>query len=365
MLRHTIQVVLLRAMLMSGIVLTGVMALVACSDQQSRSFSINDPKPVITAKTVWENEVTRVEAVGTSRARRTVDLYPTSSGEVHAVNITTDRYVEAGEVLLQLDDRDEKLAVEAARVALADAKRQLDRYKRTRDSGAVTVSTLDDAKSEVDRARIALGRAEVALDHRAVEAPFAGHVGLTTLHPGARIDPDTLITTIDDRIVLLVIFEVPEILLGNLQRDQVINLTTWADSSREIPAKIVDIDSQVDARSRTFRVRAHVDNADDRLRPGMSFKVVLTLQGRRYPIVPEAALQWGGDGAYVWAIEEGTASRAAATIVQRRDGKILLDADLVEGIPVVVEGVQRMKQGQAVRVVNDKAVSKPAETPTP
>ena len=79
---------------------------------------------------------------------------------------------------------------------------------------------------------------------------------------------------------------------------------------------------------------------------------MLDLQGGRYPLVPEAALQWGGDGAYVWAVRDGQATRVPATIVQRRDGKIVVDARLPEGIAVVVEGVQRMREGQIVLELN-------------
>jgi RND family efflux transporter MFP subunit len=309
----------------------------------------NIPRPVVTAPAVWQAEQTRVEAVGTSRARQSVILYPVAAGEVVAVHFKAGQKVEAGQTLLELDARDEKLAVEIARVELADAQRLLDRYRRTQGSGAVTVSTLDDAKSAVDRARLALARAEVALDDRSIEAPFSGYVGLTTLDRGARVDTGMVITTIDDREMLLVTFELPEILLGQLQPGQEIALATWADSSRETIGKVMDIDSRVDPQTRTFSVRAHVDNANDGLRPGMSFRIVLTLAGGRYPTVPEASLQWGGDGAYIWAVRDGKATRVAATIVQRREGRILIDAALPEGTPVVVEGVQRMREGQAVR----------------
>lgn len=322
----------------------------------------NTPRPVVTAPAVWQSEQTRVEAVGTSRARQTVTLYPMTAGEVVSIHFKAGQKVGAGQILLELDSRDEKLAVEIARVELADAQRLLDRYRRTQGSGAVTASTLDDAKSAVDRARLTLRRAEVALDDRSIEAPFAGYVGLTTLDPGARVDTNTMITTVDDRSILLVTFELPEILLGQLQPGQRIALTTWADSSRETPGEVVDIDSQVDPQTRTFTVRAHVDNADDGLRPGMSFRILLTLEGGRYPTVPEASLQWGGDGAYVWAVRDGKAARVAATIVQRREGRILIDAELPEGTPVVVEGVQRMREGQAVRdaVTRADGVGEPA-----
>lgn len=337
--------------------LSGLLLLSGCAGQDTDTANVkNTSRPVITSAVAWENEQTLVEAVGTSRALRSVTLYPQSAGEVVAIHFNAGQKVAAGRTLLELDARDEKLAVNIARVELADAKRLYDRYRRTEGSGAVTASTLDDARSAVDRAQLALARAEVALDYRSIEAPFAGYVGLTTLDPGARIDTSTPITTIDDRSVLLVTFDLPEILLGKLNMGDEIALTTWADSSRPTPGKVVEIDSRVDPQTRTFTLRAHVDNADDSLRPGMSFRIVMTLEGRRYPFVPEAALQWGGDGAYVWAVRDGKATRVSATIVQRREGKVLLDAALPEGIPVVVEGIQRMREGQAVHNVADSGV---------
>jgi RND family efflux transporter MFP subunit len=327
----------------------------ACSGSDDAATQRDNAQPVITTTTQWEPELKRVEAVGTSRALRSVTLYPAVAGEVLAIHFNTDQRVKAGQTLVELDARDAKLAVSMAKVQLADAQRLLDRYQRAGDSGAVTVSTLDDARSAADRARIALDRAEVTLDHHSIEAPFNGHIGLTTLDPGARIEPATAIATMDDRSVLLVTFELPEILLGQLQVGQQIALTTWADDRREAMGRVVDIDSRADPQTRTFIVRAHVDNADDTLRPGMSFRIELTLAGGRYPIVPESALQWGGDGAYVWAVESGLARRVAATIVQRREGKILLDAALPEGTRVVVEGVQRMREGQAVRDAGSEA----------
>lgn len=325
--------------------------LLGCTGQDTgKAGSKNASRPVITTAVTWENEQTRVEAVGTSRALRSVTLFPEVGGEVVAVHFSAGQKVRAGQTLLELDARDEKLAVDLARVELADAQRLYDRYRRTESSGAVTASTLDDAKSAVDRARLTLARAEVTLDHCSIEAPFTGYVGLTTLDPGARIDANTAITTIDDRSVLLVTFELPEILLGKFKVGEQIALGTWADSSNT-PGKVVEIDSRVDPQTRTFTVRAHVDNTDDSLRPGMSFRIGMTLAGNRYPFVPEAALQWGGEGAYVWAVRDGKATRVSATVVQRREGKILLDATLPEGMPVVVEGVQRMREGQPVHNV--------------
>lgn len=310
-----------------------------------------EAEPVVTRPVAWEARETRVEAVGTSRARQSVTLYPDVSGEVLAVEFSAGEKVEAGQTLLQLEDEEERLAVELAEVELADAVRLRDRYRRTEGVGGVTRNTLDDAESAVERARISLERARVALDDRSVEAPFTGYMGLTTLDPGARIDTVTPIASIDDRSVLLVTFEVPELFHGQLQQGQMVRLSTWGAGSPANRGEIIDIDSRVDPQTRTFAVRARVDNEDDLLRPGMSFRVTLKLEEGRYPVIPEVALQWGGDGAYLWTVEQGRARRVPATVVQRLQGRILIDAELPEGTPVVAEGIQRMREGLPVENV--------------
>jgi membrane fusion protein, multidrug efflux system len=288
---------------------------------------------------------TEVEAVGTSRAVHSVTVHPATSGEAVAVNFEPGQYVEEGDVLVQLDQRDERLAVELAKLRLEDAERLYDRYVRAGDSGAVLPITLDEARAAVESARIELNRARVALDYRTITAPFSGYVGITDVDAGDRINPETEITTLDDRSALLVSFELPETLIGNLGVGDDVAIATW--NSRE-PAGygyIVDIGSRINPATRTFVARARVDNEADALRPGMSFRVNMTIEGRRYPVIPETGVQWGAEGAYIWTVVDGQGRRVPVEIVQRQKGQVLVDADLTEGELVVVEGTQRMRSG--------------------
>lgn len=337
-------------------VLAGLLS--ACSDPSTNhptpgnAHQRANAQPVTIAQATWAHETVQVEAVGTARARHSIVLYPDAAGEVTTVAFAPGDKVEQGQVLLQLDAEDERLAVEMAAIELVDAERTLDRYRRSQEAGGVTPATLDSAKSAVERARIALAQAREALDDRKLLAPFSGHVGLSTIDPGARITESTAVATLDDRSVLLITFPLPEVLLGQLTPGQTISLTPWSSHNEPVTGAITAVDSQVNPQTRTFLVRAEVANHADTLRPGMSFRIGLTLQGPRYPLVPEVSLQWGGDGAYVWAVEDGKARRVAATIVQRREGQILIDANLPEGTPVVAEGVQRIHAGQKVRDVS-------------
>ena len=293
----------------------------------------------------FENVRTRVEAVGTSRALHSIELHPATSGEVTAVNFEPGQRVSAGDVLVELDDREERLAVQLARVRLADAQRLYDRYQRSADSGAVLPTTLDAARTAVESARIELDRAEVALDYRTIEAPFDGYVGITDVDAGDRINPDAAITTLDDRSDLLVTFEVPEALIGDLTVGDEVEVATWNGRSPTAFGEVVDIGSRIDPVTRTFVARARVGNQPDRLRPGMSFRVSMNLEGTPYPVVAETGVQWGADGAYIWSVVDGKAKRVAVSVIQRQQGQVLVDGDLEDGDLIVVEGIQRMREG--------------------
>lgn len=69
--------------------------------------------------------------------------------------------------------------------------------------------------------------------------------------------------------------------------------------------------------------------------------------------VPELALQWDREGSFVWVVREGKAVRVPARPVRRAAGLVLIDGELKPGESVVVEGVQRLRAGIAVRVVGN------------
>lgn len=316
--------------------------------------------PVVAEAVRFEAESTRIAAVGTARAKRSVELYPEAAGEVVAVNFTPGQRVAKDEVLLELDARDQRLALELAEVRLDEARRLLERYEISKDRGEalVAATVVDTARSAVEAARIERDRARVALDDRTVRAPFAGVVGLTEIDAGDRVDPATLIANMDDRTTLLVRFPVPEAFAGRLTPGDPIEIETWTVGRRSALGAIVDVDSRIDPVSRSFNARAEVDNPDDSLRPGMSFRVGLDLVGDRWPSVPEVSLLWGADGPYVWVVDDGRARRVDVTVVQRKQGRVLVEGDLAPGTPIVAEGVQRMRADLQVRPLDAEMLAR-------
>ncbi|MDA0261298.1 MAG: efflux RND transporter periplasmic adaptor subunit, partial [Proteobacteria bacterium] len=214
-------------------------------------------------------ERTRLKAVGTARAVRSVTLYAAAAGEVAAVRIAPNAKVKKNDVLLELDSRNEALAVELARVRVKSARQLLSRYERMAKGVAVSRSSLLDARNALEEVAIALRQAEVALSDRKVVASFDGFVGVTEIDVGDRIGTGDAITTLDDRRALLVAFDIPEIFLGLIKIDHPVQVAAWNAQDNPIDGAIVDLGSRIDAASRSFVARARIANGGDRYRPGM------------------------------------------------------------------------------------------------
>jgi membrane fusion protein (multidrug efflux system) len=311
--------------------------------------------PVIVALSTEENDAVTLDVTGSGAARQSVTLFPAVAGEVAQVAFRTGQKVRANQVLFRLEDRAEKLAADLATARVEAASALARRYEGTRGTGAVPESVADEARAALRVAQIERQQANEAVADRVVRAPFAGVMGLANVERGDRVNTDTALTTIDDRLVLWIDFEVPEAYLGRIAIGQKIEARNPAHPGRAFAGSISEIDSRIDPVSRNVRVRATVPNTTDLLRPGMSFQVRLALPGKPFVSVPELALQWNREGPFVWVVREGNSVAVAARPVRRAAGRVLLDGDLKKGEQVVVEGVQRLREGRPVRVIGNGA----------
>jgi len=242
--------------------------------------------------------------------------------------------------------------MQRAEIELEDAQRNLDRVRNSLQKGAVTEREVDDANTIVRLAKVDLLEAQKNKQDRLVRAPFDGIVGFTDVEVGDRITPQTEITTLDDRTNLFVNFVAPELAVSYLMEKPLVQLQPWTDRMLSLSAKVAELDSRVNIQDRTIRARALLDNQNDQYRPGMSFRVTLELRGELYVAIPEAALSWGANGAFVWLAENQTAKRVDVQIAQRLRGRILVTGALSDGETLIVEGIQGLRDGQALKIQN-------------
>ncbi len=311
--------------------------------------------PVELVRVLSASTETRVEAVGSTLARRSVEIKPLTSGRVEAIHFEPGAQVAAGDVLASLDDDIERANLAEAEAALNEAKLALDRANMLRQSSTVSQAQVETLISQHAIARAALDRARRRLADREVRAPFAGITGLARVDPGAVVDDETVITTLDDRREIDVEFSLPETLYGRVSAGLRVSAMAAAFPERRFAGEIISVDTRIDPAGRAFKVRARMPNEDLALPAGMFLHVTVVLDVRQALVIPEESVVAEGDSAYVWvAGDDDRASRRVVSLGQRDAGSVEVIDGLAEGERVVVRGVQRLRDGAPIKVLGER-----------
>ncbi len=169
--------------------------------------------PVIVKPVKLSKVVDKIRAIGNGLANRSITLFPKASGIVSQINFKAGQHAKTGEVIIKLDDAHEKIAVQLAEEKLAEARRTLKRNLLLLPKKAVAAATVDTARSTVKTSELELKKAKEALADRRIVAPYDGVLGIPQIELGDRVSETTAIASLDDRKVILIEFEVPEIYL--------------------------------------------------------------------------------------------------------------------------------------------------------
>ena len=306
---------------------------------------------VITAPVVEAVINDKLSAIGTGRANNSVTVKPFTSGRVEKIEVASGTQVEAGTVIALLDSEVEEIALDRAKIALADAEAKLERVKSLRTANTATLVQVTDAELVVGNAKLALRDAQLNLDRRTITAPIEGIIGILPVEAGNYVTTDTVVATIDDRSLIKIDFYVPERLAANMAVGGKLTASPIARPNEVFDGTVSAVDNRVDDKSRTLLVQAEIPNDRDTLRAGMSFRITVQFPGDVYPSVDPLAIQWGTDGAFVWVIRDDRARRTPVRIVQRNTENVLVAADgIAPGDSVVTEGVHVVRDGAEVLV---------------
>ncbi len=301
---------------------------------------------VVAAEVVEVTRNATVSAIGTGQALRSVAVTPEASGRLVEIMVQPGQRVEAGDLLARLDADAERIAVDRAELALDDARDTAARLQRL--AGTASEVQIRDAERAVRSAELALAQAELDLRRRDITAPIEGIVGFVPANVGNQVTTSSEITRIDDRSVLLVEFLVPERHVLDVVPGTPVMAQPLGRFGTRLEGQVRNVDSRVQVDSRSLTVEAELENPDDALRAGMAFSISIALPGERLPAVDALAVQWGRQGAFVWAVRDDRSERVPIRIVQRTGGVVLVEGALEPGDLVVREGVQTLRDGGEV-----------------
>ncbi|MEP4247523.1 efflux RND transporter periplasmic adaptor subunit [Tateyamaria sp.] len=291
-----------------------------------------------------------LSTIGTATTLRSVEVVSSVAGEITDVSFDANTQVAAKDVLLQLDDRAEQLALVAVKAEHQQAQDLFDRYETLRNNGNSTITDIIFVETEValQLAKISVDLAQDALDERTIKAPIAGTLGLSDLHVGTYLSVGDAIVTINDSSVIVAEFEVPERSLALLEAGKPVQIGTPTYAGRVFGGTITAFDTALDPTSRSATVRAQIDNPDGALIAGMTFSVRILEKTEPLPVVPATAITWNRGGANIWTIEEGVASPSPVAIRYRNGTRVWVETDVPLGATIITEGAAKLRAGTAV-----------------
>ena len=329
----------------------------------------------------WPPELT---AIGTLRAYQGILIAPQAAGIVTAKHFDSGEDVEAGALLINIDDSVEQADLTNGLAQLKNADATLARQKTLVAQGNTPQSTVDTALATRDSAAATVERTRAVIAQKAIKAPFAGRLGLRNVDLGQYVAVGTSLVTLQQLDPIYADFPVPEEALRSLAVDQAVSMTVDAIPGRNFEGKIEAIDARVSAESRNVTARAVFANPDRKLLPGMFANLTVTTgEPASVLTVPRTAIVYSlyGDNVFVvraapHAREEGAVSDNGAVsglIVERRfvrvgpaqGERIAIEDGLRVGERVVTAGQIKLQAYMPVTIDEAAALPAPAETPRP
>jgi membrane fusion protein, multidrug efflux system len=315
------------------------------------------PSPVETAKAASSQLSDDITAIGTLLADETVLIAPETSGRVAEILFTDGHRVEAGTPLFRLDTDLALAALSEAKARLALAEANFARNQTLRKSGNVAQSTFDAATTERAVAQAAVESADVLLKKLTITAPFSGTLGFRAVSEGAYVTAGTTLVQLDKIDHLQVAFSVPELAQARVAAGQQVEVTADALPGETFTATISALNPSIDVNGRALQVRADLDNAALKLRPGLLVRIVVKGPERDAVLVPESAIVQRGDSAFVYTVTENKATESKVQLGKRLTGKIEIVEGVAAGAEVIVAGNTRLSDGAAVEVVPSTTAS--------
>lgn len=311
------------------------------------------PRPVNVVAVTRETFADRIEALGTVQAQESVNVTAKVQGIIGRIYFDDGETVVRGQEIAAIDAGEQTAQLNVELANLEQQRKDLERTASLAKQNHISQARVDEQTAMLKKAEANVAAARVRAGDRLIVAPFGGVVGTRRISVGALVSPGTVVTTLDDISKVKLDFAVPETFMASLKSGLPVEATAAAYNDTTFKGAVIAVDSRVDPTTRAVNVRAEIDNADLRLRPGMLMVVALIKDERESLMIPEAALDPANDKQFVVVVgPDNTAHRKEVTIGRRRTGFVEVLAGVNEGDFVVREGLQDLREGAKVEVMN-------------
>ncbi|MBL0169012.1 MAG: efflux RND transporter periplasmic adaptor subunit [Propionivibrio sp.] len=312
--------------------------------------------PVETVRVVAADLALDATAVGSLRSNESVVLRPETAGRISSINFKDGSAVARGALLVGLDSATQLAEYDQARANLGLAQVNLKRTRELFEKKFVSQQALDNTEAGLKVQEAALALAQARLDKMRIKAPFSGVVGIRNVSVGDYVKEGQELINLEDISTLKIDFRLPESYLGQLKPGQMIEVSSDALPGQKFEAVLDAVNPLVDTGGRAIASRAHLSNADGRLRPGMFVRVRLIFEQRsKVLLVPEQAIVPDTKTPFVFVVQEGKAMRVPVKTGTRRNAQVEIVEGLKAGDEVVTAGQMKLRDGAPVKAVGGQA----------
>ncbi|WP_207431737.1 efflux RND transporter periplasmic adaptor subunit [Sabulibacter ruber] len=349
--------------------------LVSCGKKEAAPQGPMMGGPVaVNTYTVTEERVMGTDTYpGTVVPLNEVELRPQVSGYITQIYVKDGQRVTKGQKLYEIDRtkyqaayRQAQANVRSAQANLNRVQKDLERYENLAKQDAIARQRVDYARADVEtaRAQVAVARAQVAsagtdLGYSVITAPFSGTIGISQVRVGSQVSPgQTLLNTISSEGPTGIDFVINEQELPRFNRlkqgnqpDSLFTLTLADGSRYPHTGKLSAIDRAVGLQSGTITVRLSFPNPNRQLVAGMTVSVNVLNQdiGHQVTLPFKAVTEQLGEY-FVYKVQGDSVQQQNVQLGTRFQDKIVAREGLEAGDVIVVEGIQKLRQGAKIQV---------------
>jgi membrane fusion protein, multidrug efflux system len=342
----------------------------SADDQEEDAPRERPPVAVETAPVVEMTLEDSFRGVGTLMPIQHVEIKPEVSGRIKGTHFQEGGFVSENKLLFEIGEQKQRHRLESSRASLDQARTRLDNLRRnyerlkslyqqdliSEDEFDRSRTEMESASSEVERLAAQVSLAGQELGDTLIRAPFSGFISRRLVDPGAFVSQGQLLATMYQTDPLEISFMVPEKYTAQADYGQEVRIQVSAHPGQVFTGRVTFLSPSVDESTRSFEVKASIDNPDNRLRPGSFASAVLILGYREASLViPERSLVATRDGYLVFVLdqEEGRVESRNVRTGSRRPGLVEILEGLDPGEQVVVAGHMNLNDKMQVRVVQE------------
>lgn len=299
-----------------------------------------------------ERSLVRDELVtfGSLRPDESVMIRPEIAGRVAQLHFREGQRVEAGALLVSLDDSITRAELAQARANLNLAEKNFERAQMLFKRGASNAQALDEASAQQQASRASLALSQARLDKTRILAPYDGVLGLRAVSPGDYLSEGQDIVNLEVLDPLKVDFRIPQKAVSQIRLKQLIEVSLDAYPGERFNGEIFAINPRLDEAGRSQAIRAHISNSDGRLSPGQFVRVSVILAERPNALViPEEAIMPVGDKLLVNLVVDGKVELREVKLGKRLAGKVEVLEGLQGDETLISAGWQKVRSGAPVR----------------